>query len=118
MRKTLNSSSKIVKIPLKSILAIKEEEKEADNSNKEFKCTKCNKVFPVDSSIPGIQNFGVILMTHFQNECGEIVEKQSDQDEEMKEESEQENSNNEFRCNKCNNVFLLTTISKAFQTLV
>ena len=83
MRKTLNSSSKIVKIPIKSKPVVKEEEKEPDKSNNEFKCTKCNKVFPVDNSIQGIQNFGVMLMTHFQNECGEIVEKQSDQDEDM-----------------------------------
>lgn len=50
MRKTLNSSSKIVKIPLESILAVKEEEKEPDNFNNEFRCTKCNKVFPVDKA--------------------------------------------------------------------
>ena len=83
MRKTLNSSSKIVKIPIKSKLVVKEEEKEPDKFNNEFKCTKCNKVFPVDNSIQGIQNFGMILMTHWENECGKIVEKQADQDQEM-----------------------------------
>ena len=104
MRKTLNSSSKIVRIPIKSKPVVKEET-EPDNSNNEFSCNKCGKVFPVDNTIQGIQNFGMMLVTHFQNECGEIVKKQSDQDEEMKEESEQENSNNEFRCNDCNKVF-------------
>ena len=83
MRKNLNSSSKI---------AIKEE-KDPDNSNNEFRCTKCNKVFPMDNSSQGIQNFGVMLMTHFQNECGKIVEKQADQDEEMFEQDNHEIDN-------------------------
>ena len=80
MRKTLTSSSKTDQIPIKSKIAVKED---PDNSNNEFRCTKRNKVFPMDNSIKCIQNFGVTLMTHFQNECGKIVEKQSDQDEEM-----------------------------------
>ena len=84
---------------------IVKEENEPENSNNEFSCNKCDKVLPVDNTIQGIPNFGMMLMTHYQNECGKIVEKQSDQNEEMKEETEQENSNNEFSCNKCNKVF-------------
>ena len=82
MRKTLNSSSKTDQMPIKSKIAVKEE-KDPDNSINEFRCTKCNKVFPMDNSSQGIQNFGVMLMTHFQNECVKSEEKQSDQDEEM-----------------------------------
>ena len=41
----------------KTLKTVKEE-KEPDNSNNEFSCNKCGKVFPVDNTIQGIQNFG------------------------------------------------------------
>ena len=58
----------------KTLKTVKEE-KEPDNSNNEFSCNKCGKVFPVDNTIQGIQNFGMMLVTHFKNECVKIVEK-------------------------------------------
>ena len=39
-------------------------------------CNKCNKVFPVDkNSVEDMKNFGVMLVKHFQDECGKNVEK-------------------------------------------
>ena len=67
----------------KKTLKTVKEEKEPDNSNNEFSCNKCGKMFSVDNTIQGIHNLSKMLMTHFQNECVKSEEKQSDQDEEM-----------------------------------
>ena len=53
--------------------------KTTENDEKDLNgisCNKCNKVFPVDkNSVEDMKNFGVMLVQHFQNECGKIVEK-------------------------------------------
>ena len=51
-----------------------DDEKKVDTSG--ISCNKCNKVFPVDkNSVEDMKNFGVMLVKHFQNECGKNVEK-------------------------------------------
>ena len=51
-----------------------DDEKKVDTSG--ISCNKCKKVFPVDkNSVEDMKNFGVMLVKHFQNECGKNVEK-------------------------------------------
>ena len=45
------------------------EEKEPDNSNNEFSCNKCGKMFSVDNTIQGIHNLSKMLMTHSSIRC-------------------------------------------------
>ena len=77
MKTRQHTGSEIVLIPIKKVL--KKEDKNQDNSNNEFRCNKCKKVFSFNNnSVEYMQNFNVMLLKHFQNECVKNVEKHSD----------------------------------------